>query len=66
MARLVDRPGSGGKALAVAAVHPFELTYFNVLAGGPLGGRHILSDSNLDWGQGSRGWLGSARGARVS
>jgi hypothetical protein len=28
------------------------LTYFNILAGGPLGGRHVLSDSNLDWGQG--------------
>jgi hypothetical protein len=33
-------------------VHPFELTYFNALAGGPLGGRHVLADSNLDWGQG--------------
>ena len=47
--------GLAGQALAVAAVHPFELTYFNVLAGGPLGGRHILSDSNLDWGQGLKG-----------
>jgi hypothetical protein len=44
--------GMAGQALAVAAIHPFELTYFNVLAGGPLGGRHVLSDSNLDWGQG--------------
>jgi hypothetical protein len=32
--------------------HPYELTYFNALAGGPLAGRHILADSNLDWGQG--------------
>ncbi len=47
--------GLVGQALAVAAVHPFELTYFNVLAGGPLGGRHVLSDSNLDWGQGLKG-----------
>ena len=47
--------GLAGQALAVAAVHPFELTYFNVLAGGPIGGRHILSDSNLDWGQGLKG-----------
>ena len=31
---------------------PYELTYFNALAGGPLGGRRILADSNLDWGQG--------------
>jgi hypothetical protein len=44
--------GLAGQAVAVAAVHPFELTYFNVLAGGPLGGRQVLSDSNLDWGQG--------------
>jgi hypothetical protein len=41
-----------GQALAVAWVHPFELSYFNVLAGGPIGGRHVLADSNLDWGQG--------------
>ena len=39
----------------MASIHPFELTYFNVLAGGPMGGRHILSDSNLDWGQGLKG-----------
>jgi hypothetical protein len=44
-----------GQFLAVASVHPFELTYFNSLAGGPLGGRHVLSDSNLDWGQGLKG-----------
>jgi 4-amino-4-deoxy-L-arabinose transferase-like glycosyltransferase len=47
--------GLAGQALAVASIHPFELTYFNVLAGGPLGGRHVLSDSNLDWGQGLKG-----------
>jgi hypothetical protein len=44
-----------GQALAIASVHPFELTYFNTAAGGPQGGRHILSDSNLDWGQGLNG-----------
>ena len=33
-----------------AAIHPHELSYFNALAGGPLGGRQILSDSNVDWG----------------
>ena len=33
-----------------AAVHPHELSYFNPIAGGPLGGRRILSDSNVDWG----------------
>jgi 4-amino-4-deoxy-L-arabinose transferase-like glycosyltransferase len=37
---------------AVAFSHPYELTYFNIMAGGPKGGRHILADSNLDWGQG--------------
>jgi hypothetical protein len=44
-----------GQAFAVAKIHPHELTYFNALAGGPMGGRHILSDSNLDWGQGLKG-----------
>lgn len=41
-----------GQAFAVVSVHPNELTYFNQIAGGPLGGKAILSDSNLDWGQG--------------
>ena len=41
-----------GYVTAVARIHPYELTYFNSLAGGPLGGRRILADSNLDWGQG--------------
>lgn len=40
------------QAVAVVSVHPNELTYFNALAGGRLNGRHILNDSNLDWGQG--------------
>src|SRR4029079_14018657 len=44
--------GLAAQAIAVASIHPYELSYFNVLAGGPVGGRHILSDSNLDWGQG--------------
>ncbi len=44
--------GIAGYALAVAGIHPYELTYFNALSGGPLGGRRILADSNLDWGQG--------------
>jgi hypothetical protein len=33
-------------------IHPYELSYFNALAGGALEGRRILSDSNLDWAQG--------------
>lgn len=31
--------------------HPYELASFNLLAGGPDGGRYHLVDSNLDWGQ---------------
>jgi hypothetical protein len=31
--------------------HPEDLAYFNELAGGPIGGREHLLDSNLDWGQ---------------
>lgn len=46
--------GVVGQAIAVAAIHPFELSYFNALAGGPVGGRRILADSNLDWGQGAK------------
>ena len=34
----------------VLRIHPHELSYFNALAGGPEGGRRILSDSNVDWG----------------
>jgi 4-amino-4-deoxy-L-arabinose transferase-like glycosyltransferase len=44
--------GLAAQAIAVASIHPYELSYFNVLAGGPVGGRRILSDSNLDWAQG--------------
>ncbi len=31
--------------------HPHHLSYFNEFAGGPIGGRSHLLDSNLDWGQ---------------
>lgn len=44
--------GLVAQAVAVASIHPYELSYFNILAGGPIGGRRILSDSNLDWSQG--------------
>ncbi|MFY9552982.1 MAG: glycosyltransferase family 39 protein [Thermoanaerobaculia bacterium] len=37
-------------AIETARIHPHELSYFNALAGGPEGGRKILSDSNVDWG----------------
>ena len=46
----------GGYVLAIASVHPHELSYFNRLAGGSQGGSRILADSNLDWGQGLRGF----------
>ena len=44
--------GLMGQVMAVASVHPHEITYFNEIAGGPVGGRKVLADSNLDWGQG--------------
>lgn len=31
--------------------HPHHLAYFNEYAGGPIGGREHLVDSNIDWGQ---------------
>jgi len=46
--------GLVGMALSVGMIHPHELSYFNILGGGPVGGRRILSDSCLDWGQGAR------------
>ena len=46
--------GLAGMAAALIAIHPHELTYFNLLGGGAEGGRRILADSNLDWGQGAR------------
>jgi hypothetical protein len=60
-ARLRERPGRrlavlllgllpAVSAIEVARIHPHELSYFNPLAGGPIGGRRILSDSNVDWG----------------
>jgi 4-amino-4-deoxy-L-arabinose transferase-like glycosyltransferase len=44
--------GLAAQVLATASIHPYELSYFNALAGGPIGGRRMLSDSNLDWSQG--------------
>jgi 4-amino-4-deoxy-L-arabinose transferase-like glycosyltransferase len=52
LSRVSVSAGLVGYAVAVAGIHPHELTFFNVIAGGPIGGRHVLSDSNLDWGQG--------------
>ncbi len=43
-----------GVVAATVAIRPHELAYFNELAGGPIGGRRVLADSNLDWGQGAK------------
>jgi hypothetical protein len=48
----------GAVALAVlvaiesVSAAPWQLSFFNRLAGGPGGGYRILNDSNVDWGQG--------------
>ena len=51
--RWVWQAGLVGMMATVTAIHPYELSYFNLAVGGPLGGRHVLADSNLDWGQGA-------------
>lgn len=53
--RVLAVAGLLGQAAAVATSHPNELSYFPSWAGGPRGGRHLLADSNLDWGQGLKG-----------
>ena len=40
-----------GYGLSFFVATPGYLSYFNVIAGGPLGGHRYLLDSNLDWGQ---------------
>jgi hypothetical protein len=40
-----------GLAGETIARYPNYLAFFNAAAGGPRGGLHLLSDSNLDWGQ---------------
>ena len=39
------------QAAETLAVHPFEISFFNLAAGGPAQGERWLNDSNLDWGQ---------------
>jgi len=59
---------AGGGVVVLAVAHlglavwvwPHYLAYFNSLVGGPAGGRQVLVDSSLDWGQdlpGLRDWL---------
>lgn len=38
-------------AVESAAIYPHHLSFFNAAVGGPLNGPHLLSDSNIDWGQ---------------
>jgi uncharacterized membrane protein YidH (DUF202 family) len=33
-------------------IRPYFLSYFNAAAGGPRNGHRLLTDSNIDWGQG--------------
>jgi hypothetical protein len=40
-----------GLALETCAAYPDFIPFFNLPAGGWRGGLHLLSDSNLDWGQ---------------
>lgn len=42
---------AGTQALETLAVHPFEMSFFNVAAGGLRGGHQLFADSNVDWGQ---------------
>jgi hypothetical protein len=41
-------------AVSLALVYPWEISYFNELAGGPGRGYRYLADSNADWGQADR------------
>jgi 4-amino-4-deoxy-L-arabinose transferase-like glycosyltransferase len=38
-------------AVGTWSIFPHYLAYFNEIAGGPEGGKRVLVDSNLDWGQ---------------
>jgi hypothetical protein len=39
------------QAIAIVAIYPYFLSYFNEIAGGPENGHKYVVDSNLDWGQ---------------
>lgn len=42
---------AGWLVWGAVVTYPNYLTYFNEAAGGPAGGRRLLTDSNIDWGQ---------------
>jgi len=47
--------------LATVRIYPHFLAFFNPVGGGPENGWHILTDSNIDWGQDLKGletWMG--------
>jgi hypothetical protein len=51
------------------AVRPYFLSFFNLVAGGGPGGLRLLTDSNLDWGQGLialRRWMQEQQVERVN
>ncbi len=51
-----------------AKVFPYDISFFNMAAGGPENGARILLDSNVDWGQSLREaaeWLGGTPRADV-
>ena len=63
----------GAASLLVAAetlaARPYFLPFFNLAAGGATGGLRLLSDSNLDWGQGLpalRRWMDEQRVERIN
>jgi 4-amino-4-deoxy-L-arabinose transferase-like glycosyltransferase len=46
--------GLAWNAVEAFRIAPYQLAYFNFLAGGPAGGHRYLLDSNCDWGQASK------------
>jgi len=56
-------------ATETIAARPHFIPFFNVLAGGAKGGINLLSDPNLDWGQGLpalRRWMAERRVPKVN
>lgn len=58
LASLVSLPAS-------LRYHPHHLAYFNEWAGGPVHGKRLLIDSNLDWGQDLHGLAAYLREAKI-
>ena len=45
--------------------HPHHLAYFNEWAGGPVAGKQLLVDSNIDWGQDLHGLADVLRSSKI-